>query len=617
MTTILRNPPTRQNNDSSRELRADDQGEIPSTTSQSNVSNGDIQSILQSIQELQQFKREVTQYLDTIARETGIAVPTFINNANNEQNGYDESSDNDEHDSSSIHGSNSCSSVSTAIEKIVLGTQTTTICHNDVNDHREIGNMSNATIVFENLNDDISDSISCNERSIEMETHVAENYGANNRNTIACVTVNNVVVLGNDEDDSPQESIGRDVIYGCVDTMNSNMATTENEAIIASDNNNNYRNSSEISFGNQEDDNPDGDIDPSVINGCINIMNGDMTTAETKAIIASDNNDYCKNGPEISFGNQEDECYHHASLIKIPHRHETNTQSTDDHSFAKSELVEIIASDNDYAVKSFLFEDSSHRLLFMDAVHICRGRYYKVTCWDRIYAIIILGVQFMSYYFLAMLIISQGEIARKGWENPTLEIPSQFCYRCPDYFNCSSAGDAYLASITDRFYNDLSESPITVNDLLGLLQCSDPDELLSASHEYRLYYLHYSIGLLLLVGFLLPDFLGAYVLFKCKGWRTKLASLIMTAKAFVAISVSMLGVFLVAEIGYFESFFFIVGTYFIHELDEKSGLFRSVLHRFNRRYCCLEVQFWVFMISASVLYYYLCPNLAIISGTET
>ena len=99
MTTILRNPPTRQNNDSSRELRADDQGEIPSTTSQSNVSNGDIQSILQSIQELQQFKREVTQYLDTIARETGIAVPTFINNANNEQNGYDESSDNDEHDS--------------------------------------------------------------------------------------------------------------------------------------------------------------------------------------------------------------------------------------------------------------------------------------------------------------------------------------------------------------------------------------------------------------------------------------------------------------------------------------------------------------------------------------
>ena len=578
------------------------QGAVPSNTSQSIVSDADLQFILQSIQELQQFKREVTKYLDTIARETGVAVPTFLSNVSTAKKGYDESSDNDEQDSSSIHESGSCSSVSTAVEKIILGAQTTTICH---------------------------------------------------------------------KDDSPQESIDRAVIDSCVDTMNSNMATAENEAIITSDNNDYYRNGPETSLGNQEDDSPGDNIDRAFINGCFDTENYDVVTTENETIIASDNNDYCRNGSEISLGNQEDECYHHASIKKIPHQHETNTQSADDHSAKKSELAEILASDNNYVVKSSVFKDSSHRLLFMDVVNISNGRYHRVTCWDRIYAIIILGVQFVSYFFLAYLITSEGEIAREAWRNPTLEIPSQYCYRsygynmanslanpelcelirafeednklfcteqCSDYYKtCTNDGeivempmpkgelcydpDAGDCSSGAQFYNSIFESPITTDDLLGLLQCSqsDDDEMLEGQgfNTYWLYYLQYYVGLALLMGFLLPDFLGAYVLLKCKGWRTKLTSLIIATKAFVAVSVSLVGGFLVEEIGYFESFFFIVGTYFIHELDEKSGRFRNILHQVNQSYCWIELQFWVFMISAFALYLYLCARpLIVFSGSQ-
>jgi len=224
--------------------------------------------------------------------------------------------------------------------------------------------------------------------------------------------------------------------------------------------------------------------------------------------------------------------------------------------------------ESDDEVKLMLFEGSTHRLLFLDNIGD-----YKVTIWDKCLALLVITIQVFIYSVLAYL--AQKEYDEK---NGNHNVPLVVHHR-----NCIATN----WTLTDFVKN--SEQISDFDDLMDALQCDNPSEGVDS-------YLPIIAGSLVLVCALMRDFFESLALFKCRDCKAKVAAVLIFLEGAVAIGVGTFTGGITSDMqvyGSLESFLFIAGIVFVHDIDEQFGHWKSIQQRLGQtKYKYFEAQFW-------------------------
>lgn len=205
---------------------------------------------------------------------------------------------------------------------------------------------------------------------------------------------------------------------------------------------------------------------------------------------------------------------------------------------------------SDENTKRMLFVPSTHRLLFMDNITLDDGKEYEVRYRDRLFAL-----------FVALMQI--------------------FCL----------IGLAYL--VWEEMQGSNTNTPDVVYD--------------SALALWQL-----AAALFLVYMFLLSDLLEAFILFRCKGWKTKVASILVILTAmtqqFVSYTIIMFG--RRAGFSVLGACSYLVGVIFVYDIDEYLGYYRDILRKTEQKHCCLELQFTVLFVSFAFFWAFISVYLA-------
>ena len=118
-------------------------------------------------------------------------------------------------------------------------------------------------------------------------------------------------------------------------------------------------------------------------------------------------------------------------------------------------------------------------------------------------------------------------------------------------------------------YENFATTNVTAEDLPGLFSCSNHIQSIGDSKTNEWTIAGELIAGTLLLGFIIPDVVGAFTLFTCPGRRSKAVAVIILFEAVAALSVGALALNVQFVDGPLDSFLLVVGVVFIHDLDKK------------------------------------------------
>jgi len=270
-------------------------------------------------------------------------------------------------------------------------------------------------------------------------------------------------------------------------------------------------------------------------------------------------------------------------------------------------------NEKDDGVKSKLFIKSSYRYLFMDTITYPDGNIVKLGWNHRMLASSVMAFQFIAYGFLAKLIVHEEKVQREALTSPTLEIDSKYCFDTAQY-DTDIYGDysLYDAFVNGDGYSNLAQASIGPESLSDLIQCSNPTDLWHSGEDVMFFVVLVYTGFLVLTSYTLSDLYELFILFKCRGWKAKLVSILILTMTVLATSVGCLGTTIASGAGLLNTFLLFVGVVFVHEVDEQLEYILHTHEALKEKYCCLSLQFSIFyaVVFIPLLYLTLCLSLS-------